>query len=125
MPGKARDLRAGEPLSQYGNTEQLVGLRQDRAFRGRPRPADQGKLSVELGRYTVEEFLERCPNFPKIGATIRHTTVGALCERGFVVYHDPRGMRPEHVSVEFPGDWDDAIEERFDDAWELPQEGEA
>lgn len=125
MVGQARDLAPNESLSQYGNSNRLTGPRKDRAFHGRPRPTDQGKLSLELGRCTVEEFLQRSPNFPKTGAVMRYTTVEALRERGFVVYHDPTAMRPQHVSVEFQGDWDDAVEERFDGAWEPPQEGES
>lgn len=89
-------------------------------FRCRPRiPRDQGAVSLLLGHYDEEEAAQIVARHGKLpGDVVRYTTAGTLRALGFVVSHTPTKRTATHVSVEFPGTWDDKTDELFEEAFQ-------
>jgi len=54
---------------------------------------------------------------------VRYTTVGRLRDAGFRVESTPSRMIPNHVSVQYDGDWTDDVAKRFDDCFDQPAGG--
>jgi hypothetical protein len=97
------------PLTQFGDTF-------DRGFSRQPRPRDtDGLLSLIAGRLSIGEAKPLISSKPPVeGEAVRHTTVGRLTDAGFHVFRTPLPKNPDHVSVEYPGKWDDDVCEKFD-----------
>lgn len=49
---------------------------------------------------------------------VRYTTAGRLRRAGFRPVWDGHGDKPNHVSVEFRGLWDDYVARRFEDCFD-------
>jgi hypothetical protein len=45
---------------------------------------------------------------------VRHALISRLQDVGFVVKPAPTRTNPDHLRVEYPGEWDDDVGERFD-----------
>jgi hypothetical protein len=54
---------------------------------------------------------------------VRYTTAERLTNAGFRVRSTPSRMIPNHVSVEYDGDWTDDVAKRFDDCFDQPLGG--
>jgi hypothetical protein len=59
--------------------------------------------------------------YPNPRAGVRHTTVGRLEAAGFRVSRSPSPAIPNHVSVEWPGTWDDDVAMRFNECFGAPR----
>lgn len=97
-------------LTQYGRTDPT-------GFRVRPRSGVEEGISLIAGQLSAEEArrLVVRKGFYRPGVdAVRHTTAGDLEDAGFRVRRDPTPVIPDHVLVEFPGQWDDEVTERFD-----------
>lgn len=96
-------------LTHYGRTTS--------GFKSAPSSNGEEKgLSLIAGRLTPEMATELvCRREADEKDVVRHTLVSRLLEAGFVVKRTPIDpTNPDHVSVEYPGDWDDTVCERFD-----------
>lgn len=111
----SRDIEDDEFVTQYGN---LAG---DPAFRTRP-PAGSPRprtMSVTLGRRSPEEMVRLVRRSPDPASdTARHARVRRFREAGFLVRHTPTSRNLDHASVEWAGEWEDTVAERFDSCFE-------
>jgi len=106
----AREIRDEEYVSQYGS--RLTGQPE---FRDRPREKDHGALSSILGQVTAAEARRRVrqAGSPNSGDGVRYAKVGDLRAHGFTVTHSPWPRNTKHVSIRYPGDWDDQVAGTF------------
>jgi len=51
---------------------------------------------------------------------VRYTTAGRLRMSGFRPRRDPIPLNPDHVLVEYEGEWTSAVEQQFDSCFEKP-----
>lgn len=115
---RSRAITDDEFVSQYGSRETGEAF-----FWDRPRPKDRDGLSAMLGKVTPAEA--RKP-VRRVGALteddgVRYARVGDLRKRGFIVTHTPSRGNTDHVSIRYPGAWDDDISRAFDESWSNPQ----
>ena len=118
----AIELHAGMVLTQFG-------LRTGRglaSFRMAPRRHEQD-VSLIAGRLTPREAAmavrHRQPEYFPGRDIVRYTTVERLIVAGFRVRSTPSPMIPNHVSVEYDGDWTDDVAKRFDGCFDQPAKG--
>src|SRR5829696_1257667 len=113
-------------LTQFGmRSPALPSGRGPANFRMAPRPHEQD-VSLLAGRLTTREAAMavrhgRREFFP--WDAVRYTTVGRLRDAGFRVESTPSRMIPNHVSVQYDGDWTDDVAKRFDDCFDQPAGG--
>jgi hypothetical protein len=77
----------------------------------RPRPQDRDGVSASRGRKTPAEMYHVVRKGGHCGPDdgVRHARVGALRDAGFKVRHSPNQRNPDHVTISYPGDWDDYV----------------
>lgn len=112
---KRREIQDDEWVSQrvwVNDDEEVVIL-------NAPRPKDNDRLSVILGRLTPAEAYKRVrlqarriPPCDKDG--VRHARVSDLRRAGFDVQHEPSNRNPEHALVGCDDEWDTETEARFE-----------
>jgi hypothetical protein len=104
------DLPASAVLTQYGRSDAT-------RFRVRPGVGVESGISLIAGRLDVAEahrlVVRRGVPRPGVDA-VRYTTAGDLTDAGFRVRPAPTRAIPEHVLVDYEGEWDDEVAERFD-----------
>lgn len=114
----SRTLDESEPVTQYGSRWLLT---EGRAFRCRPRfLAGEKDLSMLAGLLTAAEAARAVAgHWTPEADVVRHTSVGQLRAAGFRVTHSPTKRLGNHVSVEYPSEWDDDVDRRFDACFDL------
>jgi hypothetical protein len=76
-------------------------------------------MSVTAGRRTAEDMALAVRKRPyETGDTVRLAKVGTLRSAGFRVERAPSRENPDHVSVEWPDEWDNTVETKFDSCFE-------
>lgn len=112
------DLEQTVELTQYGRSAVEASIPFRKALRG-----DEKEMSLLEGRLLPDEAdrLVASGSYPNHRAGVRHTTVGVLEQAGFRVRRSPSVAIPNHVSVEWPGTWDDHVAMRFDECFGTPQ----
>jgi hypothetical protein len=111
MVGEAFVL--GQWYTQYGR----IG-----DFHNKPRWEQENALSLVRGRVTRREAAKLVGRRPSRGDAVRYTTYESLEAAGFIVRPDPQPLNPDHVLVEYPGEWDEDVCERFDSCFDEPTE---
>jgi len=108
------------PLTHVGGRDQVKrsgrNLRFRLRFECRPGDDDPDGMSCFVGRLTVEEAIALVSLSGRVadeGDAVRYTVAGVLIKAGFRVEHTP-GPIAEHVSVKWPGEWDDNAADAFD-----------
>lgn len=83
-----------------------------------PRPKDDDRLSVTVGRLSPAEMYKRVrlqartiPPCERDG--VRHAKVGDLRDAGFNLIHAPSNRNPDHATVACEQEWDEQTEEKF------------
>jgi hypothetical protein len=113
-------LQPGQVLSQYGARPPTFTGQTQPQFHTAPRTHERG-VSVVAGRLTRREvaMIVR-QEFISWRDFVRYTTVGRLRDAGFRVRSTPNRMNPNHVSVEYDGEWTDDgdVAKRFDDCFD-------
>ena len=110
------ELDEDAPLSQYGTIK--------KGFRKRPR-FDEGEkeVSLLLGTLSVGEAKGYViPRYqPNSNDLVRYSSVDCLASKGFSVRHTGHKRSPYHVSVEYDGEWNEDMDEAFDDCFSSPE----
>lgn len=104
-------------LTQYGRRDAT-------GFRMRPRPGVETAISLIGGRLAAEDahrLIVRHGRFRSELDTVRYVRVRDLVDAGFRVRRDPTPLIPQHVLVEYEGEWDDDVAERFDTSFRQPE----
>jgi hypothetical protein len=116
------DLHVGMVLTQFG-MRTGPGLAN---FRMAPRPHEQD-VSLLAGRLTPRQAAKAVrhgrPEYFPGRDVVRYTTVERLVVAGFRVESTPSPMIPNHISVEYDGDWNDDVAKRFDGCFDPPAKG--
>ncbi|MFN2555633.1 MAG: hypothetical protein ABR592_01965 [Nitriliruptorales bacterium] len=124
-PSAAQDepLPRHETLSHYGDVNTSPeGSRG--GFRCYPRRGRESGMSLTRGRLTPTEMARTVRPVKRgirKGEAVRHTTVGRLEDAGFRVRLNPTHRNPEHVTVEFLGEWTDDVANLFHNCFEPPE----
>jgi hypothetical protein len=115
---EAREIRDEEYVSHYGS--RLTG---QPVFRDRPREKDHGALSAILGQVTAAEARRRVrqAGSPTGDDGVRYARVGDLRAQGFTVTHSPWPRNTRHVSIRYPGGWDNEVAGTFNACFGTPQ----
>lgn len=109
---EGRALADDEQLTQYGSNTNPTS--EGLPFHQKPRPKDEGSLSMILGRYTPQQASQAIGLFRTLdGDGARYTTVGDLRRAGFTVTHSPTARNADHVSVSAPNGWTSQHAEEF------------
>lgn len=118
MEIQPREIGNEEYVSQYGSRQTGQPV-----FRDSPRPVDRDGLSGVFGRVTAAEARRpvRQAGSPTEDDGVRHGQVGDLRERGFVVSHTPSQRNTRHVSIRYPGVWDEKVTGMFNACFGAPQ----
>jgi hypothetical protein len=110
-------------LTQYGARPPAFTGQAQPHFRTAPR-AGERDVSVLAGHLTRRQAaLAVRQEFVAWRDIVRYTTVERLRNAGFRVRSTPSRMIPNHVSVEYDGDWTDDVAKRFDDCFGQPTGG--
>lgn len=104
-------LPNNERLTQYGTD----------VFKGRPRPDHPG-LSLCWGTQSVLAMVYAVTQRTQARERdrVRRTTVQSLRSAGFVVRHNPTQRNLFHVTVSYPGTWDETVAGRFNSCFDEP-----
>jgi len=117
------NLQAGQVLTQYGARSPAFTGQAQPHFRTAPR-ADERDVSVLAGRLTSHQAAMAVrQEFVRWRDVVRYTTVQRLRNAGIQVRSTPSRMIPNHISVEYDGDWTDDVAKRFDDCFDQPLGG--
>lgn len=119
------ELKAEQELTQYGTLSPAFTEHAQPHFRKAPR-ADERDVSLLAGRLTDREAAMAVrQEFIAWRDIVRYTTVERLQNAGFQVRSTPSRLIPNHVSVEYDGDWTDDVDvaRRFNDCFDQPAEG--
>jgi hypothetical protein len=115
MPSSAQlQLDDDAVLTQYGVLTDPV------PFRKAPRWQTENAVSLTVGQLTVEQMLplvSRGRPRMRVGAAVRHTTVGTLRQAGFTVERRPTKKNPDHVGVTSRSHWDDQVAKTFNECF--------
>jgi hypothetical protein len=116
VPEAFNPLPIRDVLSQYGTTRHF----RDTPLRGQPGISlVWGQLSAQAAFFVVTGrtgFSE--------AHLVRHTQLERLQEAGLRVWHNPTQRNPLHVTVNYDGDWDPSIAERFEGCFDDPIGGQ-
>jgi len=79
-------------------------------------------MSTILGKVSPAEAHRRVrmTGEPSRYDGVRYALVGDLRALGFVITHDPRPGNTKHVSVSYPGEWDDSVAGKFNQCFSVP-----
>lgn len=120
MPKRPQPIKLDDTLvlTQYGARPPASTGRAQPHFRTAPR-AGERDVSILAGRLTRRQAaLAVRQEFLAWRDVVRYTTVGRLSNAGFRVRSTPSRMIPNHISVEYDGDWTDDVAKRFDDCFD-------
>lgn len=108
-----RDLGPA-PLEEW--VTQLCSMRASRSPQNQPRARDSDGVSAILGQLSVSQAVA-CVRFsspvPVRTDGVRYAKVAALVDAGFDVRLTPSKRIPGHVSIRYPGEWDDEVSGTF------------
>jgi len=114
-----REIGADEYVSQYGS--RLTG---EPVFWDHLKPADIDGLSAIIGQVTPAEGRRRVRG-PRSGPPtrddgIRYALVADLEKEGFRVTDTGWPGNTKHVSISYPGEWDDTVAGKFNKCFGAP-----
>jgi hypothetical protein len=107
-----------EPVDSEGEEARFADLP---TFRNRvrdfqnPPEVDISLIRGRIGEQDAGKIV--CRKYVRMARAIhavRYTTAGELRSKGFIVTHSPTKRNPDHVSVEWRGDWTDEVSATFD-----------
>lgn len=115
MEGDQNSVESDDWLTQYG--------RHSSGFRRKPRKSEAA-ISLILGRLTLEQTVQIVPETeePTEDDRVRYVLAERLIEQGFEALRTPTRKNPDHVSVAWPGDWDDDVADTFESCFEGAEE---